>query len=94
MSERYLRLDTGKVIALPVPFNPAEFELAGNSLAFACGVVVLFDPTTGTLATHTKGTWWMQQSATREQFERHCRNIVEIAAVGDEPPSPDAAALD
>ena len=81
------------MIALPLAPDVREMELAGNCAAFACGIVILFDPQTGTMATHTKGTWWMQQPATREQFERHCRNVAEmVAAGGDELPcgAPDA----
>jgi hypothetical protein len=86
---RGIRLDNGRVIKLPAAPDVREFELAGNVLAFACGIVIAFDPVTGTIATHTKGTWWLQQPATREQFERHCRNVAETVAAGiDAPPGP------
>lgn len=90
---RYLRLNTGRMIAMPLAPDVREMELAGNSAAFACGIVILFDPQTGTMATHTKGTWWMQQPATREQFERHCRNVAESATAADDAPAIDAGAL-
>lgn len=88
-ANRWLRLDNGRMIPMPLAPDVREMELAGNSAAFACGIVILFDPITETLATHTKGTWWMQQPATREQFDIHCRTVAEtVAAAGKE--SPDA----